>query len=341
MCDDDDDGCIICDEYQVSIQGILDDNIPVASAPVQASNKSVALSLVDGVAAAVDRVVLQRAISEGENSSGKSLIISGLYIAAHTTDQVPVVIKISDKTHFARAQKEYSMMSRLSKSDSSRFVRPFCLLDGGSGNIIPYLPEDATYCSNAVCIVMEKGSVDMKEYLSHRSDMQVTEKLSVVRHMLDILIASRKCNIVLNDFKPANIIRVSDGRYDFTLKAIDFDNTKEEGEIMSDEVTAPYATPEVAKIALAKLKGHTANALPSSHKCDVMALGWTVYEIANNMKSYWANQETPIVGDVAILTALSNLKDETVAADIELTFPGTKRHCFFCSLNDFAASRCN
>jgi hypothetical protein len=28
---DDDDGCIICDEYQTAIQGILDQDIPVAS----------------------------------------------------------------------------------------------------------------------------------------------------------------------------------------------------------------------------------------------------------------------------------------------------------------------
>ena len=319
---DDDDGCIICDEYQATIQEILDQNIPVASSPVSVSSSVILAPSVLCVALSADSVVLERSVSEGENSSGKSIILSGIFTAAHTTEQVTVMVKVSDRSLFTRAQKEYSMMVRLHKADSSRFVRPFAFLDGAHGGITPYQKEDTAYCLKSVCIVMEKGAVDMKEYFMQRPQMPIMEKLGVVRQLLDVLLAARKCGVVLNDFKLANIVRVSDGRYDFTLKAIDFDNSCLEGESLSDETTAAYCTPEVAKAALARCKGEQVTALLATHKMDIMALGWTVYEIANNMVSYWSNQANPITGDVDILTALSALKDDDVHLNINQTFPG-------------------
>jgi serine/threonine protein kinase len=322
MDSDDDDGCIICDEYQAKIQEILDQNIPVATSPVSVSSSAKVAPSVPGVAGSTDSVVLERSVSEGENSSGKSIILSGIFTAAHTTEQVSVMVKVSDKSLFSRAQKEYSMMARLHKADPSRFVRPFAFLDGSQGCIIPHQKEDAEYCLKSVCIVMEKGAVDMKQYFTQRPDMPIMEKLAVVRQLLDILIAARKCGVVLNDFKLANIVRVSDGRYDFTLKAIDFDNSCVEGESMSDETTAAYCPPEVAKIALARCKGEQVASLLATHKMDIMALGFTVYEIANDMVSYWSNQTNPISGDLEILKAISILTDEDVHKNVNHTFPG-------------------
>lgn len=243
---DDDDGCIICDEYQTAIQRILDQDIPVASPSVAVSPSAKTglsptpsslppSSLVLGVVGSVDSVVLDRSVSEGENSSGKSVILSGTYTAAHTTEQVNVMVKLCDKSLYSRAQREYSVMARLHKSDPGRFIRPFALLDGAQGGI---RTEDTIFCAQCVCIVMEKGVVNMKEYFSKRLDMPILEKLSVVRQLLDILISARACGVVLNDFKLANIVRVSDGKYDFTLKAIDFDNSCIEGESVGDDTTA-------------------------------------------------------------------------------------------------------
>ena len=132
---DDDDGCIICDEYQATIQEILDQNIPVASSPVSVSSSVILAPSVLCVALSADSVVLERSVSEGENSSGKSIILSGIFTAAHTTEQVTVMVKVLDRSLFTRAQKEYSMMVRLHKADSSRFVRPFAFLDGAHGEI--------------------------------------------------------------------------------------------------------------------------------------------------------------------------------------------------------------
>ena len=156
--------------------------------------------------------------------------------------------------------------------------------------------------------------------------MPILEKLSVVRQLLDILISARACGVVLNDFKLANIVRVSDGKYDFTLKAIDFDNSCIEGESVGDETTAAYCSPEVARVVLARCRCQgeevSTTSLPATHKMDIMALGWTVYEIANNMVSYWSNQVNPVTDDIDILSALSTLKDDDVQHNINQTFPG-------------------
>jgi hypothetical protein len=289
--DGDGDGCIICDEYQTAIQRILDQDIPVASPSVAVSPSGKASpsptpsslpppSLVLGVVGSADSVVLERSVSEGENSSGKSVILSGTYTAAHITVQVNVMVKLCDKSLYSRAQREYSVMAGQHKSDPGRFVRPFALLDGAQGGITPNRTEDTIFCTQCVRIVMEKGVVSMKEYFSKRLDMPIMEKLSVVRQLLDILISARACGVVLNDFKLANIVRVSDGKYNFTLKAIDFDNSCIEGESVGDETTAAYCSPEVARVVLARCSCQgeevSTTSLPATHKMDIVALGWTV-----------------------------------------------------------------
>lgn len=87
-----------------------------------------------------------------------------------------------------------------------------------------------------------------------------------------------------------------------------------------------YCSPEVARVVLARCRCQgeevTPTSLPAMHKMDIMALGWTVYEIANNMVSYWSNQVNPVTDDIDILSALSTLKDDDVQHNINQTFPG-------------------
>jgi hypothetical protein len=45
---------------------------------------------------------------------------------------------------------------------------------------------------------------------------------------------------------------------------------------------------------------------------DIMALGFVVFEIANDMISFWKSQTTSITTDKAILEALACLQDEDV-----------------------------
>ena len=116
-----------------------------------------------------------------------------------------------------------------------------------------------------------------------------------------------------------------DDKYDFTLKAIDFDNSCIEGESVGDETAAAYSSPEVARVVLARCRCQgeeiSTTSLPATHKMDFMALGWTVYEVANNMVSYWSNQVNPVTGDIDILSALSTFKDDDVQHNINQTFP--------------------
>jgi serine/threonine protein kinase len=132
--------------------------------------------------------------------------------------------------------------------------------------------------------------------------------------------------VVLNDIKLANVVRVSDGKYNFTLKAIDFDNSCIEEESVGDETIASYCSPKLARVVLARCRCQgeevSTTSLPATHKMDFMALGWTVYEIANNMVSYWSNEVNPVTDDIDILSALSTLKDDDVQLNINQTFPG-------------------
>ena len=119
------------------------------------------------------------------------------------------------------------------------------------------------------------------------------------------------------------IVYVGDGCYS-RWKAIDFESSRGEGEEVSCEATAAYCSPEVAKEMLARANGASHKPLLASHKMDIMALGWAVYEIANDMKSYWENQSPPITEHGDILNALACLRDEDVKRDIERTFAGTQ-----------------
>ena len=61
---------------------------------------------------------------------------------------------------------------------------------------------------------------------------------------------------------------------------------------------------------------------------DVMAFGWIVFEIANDMVPYWQTQECGIVQpatDEKILDALANLTDEIIATTLESVFPEEKQ----------------
>lgn len=320
---DDDQVCQVCVEFQEKIQDILDTLNPVESTgtPRKLSLASRSSSPAVSAVRRHDTVVLQGSLSEGENSSGKSVVADGLFTAARSVDKVAVKVKMFEAEHAVRAEHEYNMMARLHHADGNRFVRPYAFLEGAQGQIIPQGPEDAVYCATAVCIVMEKGTINMLDFFEKYKDIDRTEKLATIATMLDILTSAAQAKIVLNDFKPANIVYVSDGCYQ-RWKAIDFENSRGEGEEMPAETTAAYCSPEVAIEILARSRGEVPKPLTASQKMDIMALGWSVYEIANNMISFWKNQDPPLLENGDILTALACLKDEDVEKDIERTFVG-------------------
>ena len=269
-----------------------------------------------------DSVQLLNSLSNGMNSSGKSIILDALFTGAHTTTAYPVKVKIFRAAYTIKAHREYDMMSRLHRSDHGHFIRPYGFLNGVHGQIIPHTSDDREACALSVCIAMEAGVVDMHTYFMDIQHVAVSEKIAIISQLLDILVAAHLCRVVLVDFKLNNVVRVSDGKYYYRLKAIDFDNSRLNDEEMPYETTAAYSCPEVARAILALTLGTEKTRLRATDKMDIMALGWTVYEVANNMKSYWRNQAIPILDDNSILIELSHLKDEDVKKNIEATFIG-------------------
>ena len=248
--------------------------------------------------------------------------MDGKYLKDSLSDNVAVKVKLFSKEHVSRGEHEYKIMGKLHSSSPDQFVKPHAFL--GGAHILPHGPDDLVFCTSSVCIVMEDGGdVDMKKFLINQS-MGDTEKIFVIGYLLNILVAACKVGIVLNDFKPANIIRVYDSKKCvIRLKAIDFDNSRYEGDQMALEVSPSYCSPEVARAFLqsTKDKGKTGSLL-ASHKMDVMALGWIAYEICNDMTSYWAVQG--ITSDEDILNALTHLTDEKIKKNIESTFSGDR-----------------
>ena len=268
------------------------------------------------------RVQLHQSILDGFKSSGKSIILDGTYVKDSLSDHMPVKIKLFPTEHANRGEHEYKIMKKLHASSPDQFVEPYAFLRGP--HIVPYGPNDLVFCTSSVCIVMEDGGdLDMRKFLIDQI-MEDTKKMSLIGDLLNILVAAKKAKVVLNDFKPANIIRVYDiKKRVIRLKAIDFDNSRYEGDQMTLEVSPSYCSPEVARAFLQsrKDKGKTSSLL-ASHKMDVMALGWIAYEICNDMTSYWAVQG--ITSDEEILNALTHLTDKDVEKNIEFTFPGDR-----------------
>ena len=268
------------------------------------------------------RVQLHQSILDGFKSSGKSIILDGTYVKDSLSDHMPVKIKLFPTEHANRGEHEYKIMKKLHASSPDQFVEPYAFLRGP--HIVPYGPNDLVFCTSSVCIVMEDGGdLDMRKFLIDQI-MEDTKKMSLIGDLLNILVAAKKAKVVLNDFKPANIIRVYDVKKRvIRLKAIDFDNSRYEGDQMTLEVSPSYCSPEVARAFLQSReeKGKTISLL-ASHKMDVMALGWIAYEICNDMKSYWAVQG--ITSDEDILNALTHLTDEKIKKNIESTFSGDR-----------------
>ena len=248
--------------------------------------------------------------------------MDGRYLKDSLSDYVTVKVKVFPMEHASRGEHEYKIMRKLHASSPDHFVKTYAFLRGG--RIFPRKSEDLVFCASSVCIVMEDGGdVDMRKFLIDQT-MDDNKKMSIIGDLLNILVAARKVRVVLNDFKPSNIIRIYDSKKSMIRhKAIDFDNSRYESDQMTLEVSPPYCSPEVAWAFLQSRKDKgKAISLLASHKMDVMALGWIAFEICNDMRSYWVVQG--ITSDEEILNALTHLTDDDVKKNIEFTFPGDR-----------------
>ena len=82
-----------------------------------------------------DMVFLSASLSEGENSSGKSIVQNGVYSPANTSEKLTAKVKMLPASDIARAQREYEIMTKLHKHDPSNCFLPHAFLRGDSGQI--------------------------------------------------------------------------------------------------------------------------------------------------------------------------------------------------------------
>jgi serine/threonine protein kinase len=275
-------------------------------------------------------VALQRSRSEGKCSSSNSWVVDGLLTDVITNIKTEVMVKLVDKDRIAKAEKEFKIMNILYKDSTSNhdyFIAPLSpsLLYGSKGQIKGHGGED---CSMYVGIAMEKGIRNMKEILQGGSNLTINGVKLDAEKLLNIIIAADQAKVVLMDFKLSNIVRVADHN-GLHLKAIDFECSCNVNDPISTDTTAFYSCPEVARWVV---KGCLPSETPmASHKMDVMAYGFCIYEIASKVvysgrsKSFWENGGVTSgqVDNHSVNMALASLTDEQVTANLERTFVGS------------------
>jgi Protein kinase domain len=275
-------------------------------------------------------VVLQKSKSEGKCSSSNSWVVDGLLTDVITNIKTEVMVKLVDEDRIGKAEKEFRIMNILYKDSTANhdyFIAPLShsLLYGSKGQIKGYGGED---CSIYVGIAMEKGIRNMKEILQGRSNLTINGVKLDAEKLLNIIIAADQAKVVLMDFKLSNIVRVADHN-GLHLKAIDFECSCNVNDPISTDTSAFYSCPEVAQWVV---KGCLPSETPmASHKIDVMAYGFCIYEIASKVvyngrsKSFWENGGVTSgqVDNHSVNMALASLTDEQVTANLERTFVGS------------------
>lgn len=203
------------------------------------------------------------------------------------------------------------------------------------GQVLAFDEGDQPKCNGCVCIVMECGAISMDKYLLKHRQCSQHAQLAMAEKFLAIIAAAHSVGVVLMDFKFSNIVMFVTKEGDVNVKAIDFGNSCSENDmdVISGDVTPAYSCPEIAKYILAQtassfLLSDESAMLPrkpnASHKMDIMALGWAVFELCNDSVSYWKSLSPPLEEDGDILKALVELTDKDVEHNIHVSFPGEK-----------------
>ena len=266
-------------------------------------------------------MILSAPLTGGLQSSGDSIVVDGNFFTGNK--EIAVKVKLErDKKNLA---KEYEKAEELFGDFPSLFIRPFALLDGSVGEISSSSGDD---CSQFCGLVMERGVGDLADYLRKKKKdggMSLTAKLTIIETLVDIVSAAHSSDIVLMDFKLANVVRVLVGE-EFKLKAIDFGSSRRKDEQITSDVscTPKYVAPEVARTMLAKLKKNVqVGDTFASSRIDIFALGLMVYELASeSMATLWESLGVRSSDEKGMLERAASLTDEEVERVVESNFGG-------------------
>ena len=281
-------------------------------------------------------IVKDRITVDGIQSSGESWIVKAvLHTPIHHNKEV--MVKLKKRDMLSNVEHEYHSMETLWNHRPRLFVRPYVLLKGWEKNekivFTSEHDEDLTgYCG----IVMEKGSKSMDRFLKEKANLrdkwQRIPRIDLISNLVDIVNAAHEKEIVLMDFKPANIVRCFDEEAEeFVWKAIDFDGSEYEGKpIASPEITAEYGAYEVAKYlsSLSTNPSSASSRFVAKNAIDICALGWIAWEILDehhitllkSVKAAAANLDNTSSFAI-LLSRLCELTDDEVKAAVEQSFP--------------------
>jgi serine/threonine protein kinase len=260
---------------------------------------------------------LSSSLSAGKKSSGNTVILDASLVFSKTT--VPVKAKIG--LNYKVLWSEHETMSILSMSNGRCFVKPQVgILSGASGDIVG---EEGDDLSSYWALVMERGEWDLGEYLNGQHTISDGELRHICQCLTNIVEAAHAKCYVLGDFKVQNIVCCIDtARVDY--KAIDFDNTRHEGHPISSDgtsTTPSIASPEMAKLLLAREEGKDPPETKASWASDIFSLGLTLFFIANHKISLWSVLGINDSNKIDFLKASSDLTDEMVEGAVNSQFP--------------------
>jgi len=174
-----------------------------------------------------DRVHVS-ALSGGQRSSGRSVVVDGTFFdAVAPTTPVSVKVKLVSRACEAVALREFQALHCLWEASHTHFVRPY----GGGllrGEGVVVAEGSGDDCSDKLALVMERGVGTLRAFLdAHKAThaCNTPALLAIAMELLEVLAAAHLAGWVLMDFKPQNMVRVC-VRDTYLLRAIDFDNAR-------------------------------------------------------------------------------------------------------------------
>ncbi len=290
------------------------------------------------------------------------IILPAKYYKDNNDNNIDIMIKFrktittTQSTVLEIVKHEYQIMYELNHKYSKKFVKPYGLIIWypGLSNDITIITSIDVFTDNATNssynkgfsgqsslytqyiwygIIMERGRGTLYDYLLKRQyELTRLELFVIIEKLIDIIIAAHDTNIILMDFKPKNIIFISDeDTGEVVWKAIDFDNSRHCNEEINinnlpDLTSWEYGCFEIAKFIHEIEHGNGSGSgggtpvLRVDVRMDVCALGWLIWKLICG-KSFWqCLSSSNDISETTIRSHLCTLSDDDIQSMIEKYF---------------------
>ncbi len=240
--------------------------------------------------------------------------------------EVKVKIVSAEKKHLL--QHELDVLSELFLADCKFFVKPlYSVLIPSFEFTVSDFPADPSGCfDNHVAMVLEKGEINLTDYLHYnRSHLTPAKLADIIDGLVGMVSDAHKLNFVLMDIKDQNVVQFKIGPGLYSWKGIDLDGSLRRDTLLHQSnfmATIRFMAPEL-------LSGKETRARFS---LDIWSLGVLIFNtlISQQQQTLWSL--LGIHGDDAIKEEVvsGRLSQEIVDGLIKRTFPSSeessKRH---------------